>query len=236
VLPLLTNTWLAVWVNGWWTVVYLLAAVLHLGHLQGGTAWTRLWHASHVAMALGMINMLCSGPNASTDIIVGELFVAAVVTSLVGLMVAMIRRLRSLVMAGLITVVELAAMGYMFAPSTYRSTLPTVLLAGWFLIDTLGYAYGYIGIDVVAPTGSRARLYGSDGVDAAVGCGTDTPDAGPASDTAPSGRQVRAPRQSATSLSMRISMAAASVGVTYMLLLIQFAHSAGSPVATMPGM
>lgn len=159
------STWTPAWLGAAWTLVY--AAVLvnharHVWHLRGTHRW---WHLSHVVMALGMIDMFVPTHTMPVGEDAGEtVFAVAAVVAAAAAAVQLLRGAGYLLW--LITIVDLAAMSYMFAMISDRSAPVTLVLVAWSLIEAALWAGGW-GI----------RLFGARVADQASGMCEDAPSA-----------------------------------------------------------
>jgi hypothetical protein len=132
---------LPVWVGVTWTATFLAALSLHVWHMVTTPGRARVWHAAHVLMATGMIDMYWPGhPRFGAG---GAVFAVAV-AGVLAMMVADLSRPARVVGRWLITAVDLAAMVYMFAAMSHPVEAVTTALVLWFGIEALGWAFGLL--------------------------------------------------------------------------------------------
>jgi hypothetical protein len=135
--------WLAVAL----AVLLVLVALYHVRHLvtaPGG----RLWHAAHILMAAGMVDMLLPLRTMPVPGIAGEIvFGAAALTAAgigagiaAGIGAARWRTARPSAVVALVTAADLAIMVYMFAVPSGGDVWLTYLLCGWLTLETAYWA------------------------------------------------------------------------------------------------
>jgi hypothetical protein len=221
------------WAGSGWTVICLLTVVLHLGHLSDLRGRARLWHGAHVLMGLGMMAMFwpVGGVTPGGQHVAEAVFGAALAGLLIGTVVDLARR-RRVTIVWWTTAVELVGMSYMFAPASYRAPLPTATLVGWFLVEAVGWAGGWL--HLVSPS-TRSPRVASDRAERADPVESDDPPR-VSVEAGRSGGPLRPRRTSAMALPVRISMALMSIGAAYMLVVMQFAADRGPASVPMPGM
>ncbi len=123
-------------------VVSLLVVVPHLRHVASTAGQHRWWHAGHIVMALGMVQMFLLGMgNPGVDNAMGGLFIAIAFTVLV---VAVWCRTREGVVNPLwiATALDMAAMAYMYAPQGLRPAPVTWLVIAYLLVQAIAWATG----------------------------------------------------------------------------------------------
>ena len=154
-----SSTWIPGWAGLTWVLVYAAIATWHLVHLTTMAGVSRLWHAAHVLMAAGMIDMfwpwggMPAGPGAGEAVFAA----AAVAAGFLALVTVTASRGRPVRGLWLLTAADLAVMVYMFALMSLRYlVVVTVLLAGWQLAEAAAWAAGRLGRGHV--TGLRVSL------------------------------------------------------------------------------
>jgi hypothetical protein len=137
------NGWLPLWLRLGAVAAFVVVAAVHLWHLRAAAARVRAWHIGHVVMALGMIAMFAPGGMGLVPAAAGETVFA--VTAVLALMVAIVRfasRHRDWLWP--FTVVDHAAMIYMFALVTPRLGWLTWLFVVWFVVQAAGWLSGWL--------------------------------------------------------------------------------------------
>jgi len=210
----MSSSWIPAWAGLAWLLIYAVIAAGHAGHLAAAERSVRLWHAAHVLMALGMIDMFWPGGVMPVGSGAGQALFgggAAVVVAAIAVAAA---RGRPAGRIWVLTAADLAVMAYMFALSSVRYLIVlTVILAAWQLAEAIAWASGYL-----SPAVAHAPVAAA---------------AGPGAITVPrpasSGHNGRA---------LRASLALMNLGMAYMLVAIQFgmAGMAGPGMPGMPGM
>lgn len=184
-------------------VAYGAVLVVHLWHLRSAAVEVRLWHAGHVLMALGMIDMVAPGSAMVVPASVGRFVFTAVAAAVAvgSVAVVWLRRISGLWPAATL---DLAAMAYMFAmPGIGGSWLPW-LLTVWFAVQALAWAAGWL-----RPMGCHEGRAGGSVPSSTVG-------AVPA-------RAVDRDREH----SLRITLTVMQAGMAYMFLAVQVGMGAG---------
>lgn len=140
------NSWIPYLAGVVWTAAFTLVAVVHLGHAVVMPGRHRLWHAGHILMAIGMLVMFWpSQPLLGMPARAG-IWTCTVVAVLFafGLVAAWRRGARPGVL-WLISVVDFAAMAYMFTMMSAQLVWLSVVAAVWFAAQTIGWATGWLG-------------------------------------------------------------------------------------------
>jgi hypothetical protein len=136
------NGWLPLGLRVSAVVVYGAVVVVHFWHLRVAELRERVWHAAHVLMALGMIDMFA--PTREL-IVAGDLgkwvFAVAAVSTLAYVAAAVVRS-ESLGWLWLAAAADLAAMVYMFVTPIAGFAWLTWVLAGWTALQALGWLTG----------------------------------------------------------------------------------------------
>jgi len=205
----MASTWVPAWAGVAWLAVYAVIAGGHLSHLARAGGGERAWHATHVLMAAGMIDMFWPGGSMPVGSAAGQaVFAAAAAVAAAGIAVAAARR-RPAGRLWVLSAADLAVMYYMFALSSVRYLIAfTVLLAAWQAAEALAWASGYLS---PAPAAVLAAGGGGGAVAA------------------------RRPGSGGHSgLAVRVGLAVMSLGMGYMLLAMQFGMP--NPGPAMPGM
>jgi hypothetical protein len=204
----MTNSWLPPTLRVLAVVGYAAIVAVHLWHLRAGAARERTWHTTHVLMALGMIDMFAVRSQATVATQIGKLVFAVAAAAILAYVAAVVLRGQRLGWLWPATAAALAAMAYMFAIPIPGFTWLTWLLVGWLTLDALGWLTG------VLPSAA---------------------DLG-AADTEAGGATPAAYRSSTHHLSVRVSLAAMSLGMAYMFLAMTFGMASPPAMAPMPGM
>lgn len=259
---MVASSWIPAPVGVVWAVLFALVVLVHVGHAVVMPGRHRRWHASHVLMAAGMLVMFLPTEGMLVPAQVGVWVFALAAGGLAGGLV--VARLRGAALGPLwiASVVDLAAMAYMFAMMSTRVAWLSGLAAAWFIVQALGWATGWLGRvlehgglgDTTAPTHRAGTAIGSpdrepdslatseaqprEGVQGRRGSGSAVLVAGAAVRSrvaAVCDRVVDGGRRDWT---VRLTLTAMSVGMAYMLLAMQFGVNtmAGMSSAGMPGM
>lgn len=229
----MVNTWLPNWVGVVWAMVFAVIVVAHVWHIIVTTGRHRLWHCAHVLMALGMIVMFIPTGHTVVSSEFGEVVFGVAATAVVGLLVADPLRGGTAGRLWMVTVVDLAAMVYMFAMMTTRLVWLTIPLVIWFVLQATGWATGRLytavnhgGLGASQPRPARAL----GGVGAArrppAGSPRDQPHQAPEAHSHDTG-------SSAHRSVISITLALMALGMAYMLVAMQFGMSV---MGSMPGM
>ncbi|NMH97550.1 DUF5134 domain-containing protein [Pseudonocardia acidicola] len=227
----MASTWLPSWLGYSWTAVFAVILIVHVWHAAVLAGRHRLWHGVHVLMAAGMIVMFL--PTARMVVPAGF---GAMVFGLAAVVVAGLRlgaRVRGETVGGLwlATVVDLAAMAYMFTLASFRVLWLTIALAAWLIVEAAGWASGrlYTVLEQGGLGGARtAPVPASVPSDAASGsAGPGLPGA------AARPRPAVVVHGTVHATWIRVTLALMALGMAYMLLAMQFGMGA---MAGMPGM
>jgi DMSO/TMAO reductase YedYZ heme-binding membrane subunit len=220
-----TGSWLPAWLGIVIVVALCLIVAVHASHLARTTPRRRPWHAAHIVMALGMIDMFLPMRHMPVGAGVGEAVFGVAALVIVWIMLAEWTRGRGIGLLWVITMVDLALMTYMFAMPGTRLKWLSVLAIAWFAVEATWWS-----------TGRLARLvdrggFGYEGdLSVPVGAEANDPRAlpeQPASETA-------VPMHGAL---LRVSLCVMCLAMAYMLVVMQFAMSgSGGGGGSMPGM
>lgn len=240
------------------TAVFVVIGAVHIWHLVVMGVRHRVWHGVHVLMAVGMVVMFWpTGRAMLVPPAVGVwVFAVAAVLLAVGL-VAAYARAAGVGVLWLVSMVDLAAMAYMFAMMSTPVGWLSVLAAVWFAGQALGWAAGWLGLvlehrglgEAVPPTHDTL---GSPGPGPTATGPSSTPVLRPGvaavSMTATATSSTPPPKAAAApgggrvvdggtrDWSVRVSLALMSLGMAYMLLAMQLGMPMMDPAAGMPGM
>lgn len=239
----MANPWLPTWLVLAWTAVFAMIVAVHLWHVAVMTGRDRLWHWAHVLSATGMIVMFLP-VDAAVPYRAGVAIFAMAAMIVTGLLGREVARRRSLGRLWPATVIDLAAMAYMFAMMSTRVVWLTVPLVGWFLLQVAGWSTGRLctalaagGLGGPQPTLAAAApaahtvIPGATGGPrggAAMGAGLQRAGLQEASLHPVPGRDRHHSRAHRTAI--RFTLALMSLGMAYMLLAMQLG------MATMPAM
>lgn len=194
-------TWAAVLV----TVLLLAVLAVHLRHVVALEGRHRMWHGVHVLMAAGMVVMVAPTQVPLLPAPAGAAGYGVAAAILLGLVVTVPVPPQRIGALWLVSVLDLAAMAYMFALPALGIAWVTVLLALWFVVQAVGWL----------TAGLLAAL--DDG-----GLGTPLPPAAAAR------RSVAAPSRPATThttssrVVLRLSLGFMAAVMAAMLLAMQF--------------
>lgn len=219
------NAWIPTPVAVVWLILFALIAFTHIVHAANLPGRFRLWHSCHVFMAAGMMIMFWPAePLAGMPAGIGiwsYLIAAGVLMLCVAIAWWRSSQLETL---WLVSVVDFAAMAYMFAMSMFVAWL-SLLAATWFIAQTIAWASGLPGrIDAASGVASRTQTD-------AISPSTTKP---PASDlkVSDASANASAPDPAKTGLvqlpggrhdwSVRITLALMAAGMAYMILAMQF--------------
>lgn len=261
------NAWLPPLAGTVWAGLFVLVALVHLGHVAVMSARHRCWHAGHVLMAAGMVVMFWPGGSMLVPAPVGVgIYAVATATPAVAVVLARARGNRVGVL-WLVTVLDLAAMVYMFAMMSHRVAWLSVAAAVWFAAQAVGWAGGWLGAvlergglgEPVPAThaGSAAAAAGMAGNGAAEQVrvpqvGSENPPVAQAGGSGAGSGAVTATLTATTvatavrrgvsrvvdggrrDWSVRVTLTVMAVGMSYMLLAMQFGISAMPSMS--PGM
>jgi hypothetical protein len=197
--------------------------VVHLYHVIVVTGRERLWHGVHVLMATGMIVMFAPTDRVVVLNVVGGVVFAVTAVTLAGRLVWQRAHRHHIGKLWLVAVIDLAAMVYMFAMMDVRLLWLTVPLVGWFVVQATGWSTGWLctvlthgGLGGLQPTPAVSALTARTATGAS---GEHAHDVSGHTDHDASHRTIT-----------RAALALMSVGMAYMLIIMQFG------VATTPGM
>jgi hypothetical protein len=216
-----TNAWLPTWFRALATVVFVLVAAAHVRHARHGDREARVWHAGHVVMALGMIDMTLPLDRLPVPAMVGEAIFASCTVCALGIGLAQLGRHRRC-LPWVLSAVGHAGMLGMFAMPRAGFDLLIWVLAGWFALEAVGWLTGVLpSLDAPAPVPLRVAGLRRDPTlrparaSGAVGVAERTV-------AAPTAVAVRNRRQPA----LRITLALMALGMAYMLVAMQLGMSA----------
>jgi len=141
-----TSAWIPAPAAGSAVAVFVVILAVHLRHLAVKGGRRRTWHAGHVLMALGMIVMfLPTGHRMVVSSTLGVGFFTGAAVLLAGALLVAKARGTTLGPLWLLSVVDLAAMAFMFATMSTSVTWLSVLAAVWFVGQAFGWAGGWLG-------------------------------------------------------------------------------------------
>jgi Domain of unknown function (DUF5134) len=138
------NTWLPVGVRGAAVIAYAAIVVVHAWHMRNPALRVKVWHATHVLMAVGMIYMFAPTGRFMVAAHIGQaVFAAAVLGTFAYVAVGVVRgeRLGWLWPA---TATDLAAMVYMFAAPIPEFRWLTGIFVGWSTLQAVGWLTGVL--------------------------------------------------------------------------------------------
>jgi hypothetical protein len=211
------GSWVPTWLAVAWSAVFAGVLAVHLAHLLVMGTRSRLWHAGHVLMAAGMLDMYWPGAPIGIGERTGERGFAVAAVAAVGVAVIDVTGGRFTWLWS-IAALDFAVMATMFAPTSQRWWVLSVLLASWCGLEALGWASGALS-DVVAPDGlvlaeqSRADPRREEAV------------AGDRLATSVLTATTAAPKRIVHAWSTRVTLTLISAGTAYMLLAMQFGAS-----------
>lgn len=219
-MTMMTTAWLPTWFRALATALFVLVAAAHVRHARHGDREARAWHAGHVVMALGMIDMTVPLGRPPVPAMVGEVIFASCTVCALGIGLAQLGRHRRC-LPWLLSAVGHAGMLAMFAMPRAGFDLLTWVLAGWFALEAVGWLAGVLpSLDAPAPVTLRVAGLRRD------------PTLLPARSSGPVGVldrtaaptvvAVRNRRQAA----LRITLALMALGMAYMLVAMQLGMSA----------
>jgi hypothetical protein len=197
----LLPTWLGVLM----TVVFLAIFLNHLRHALESSAQRRLWHAGHVAMALGMAFMFIPAsldPFAVTPVFWQATFVGVLVL-LAGWLARQALLQRSASGLWVLLAIESWAMLYMWSPGAMQTPLSWLLIAYLAAESGLWTTGRVLGVD--------RDFLPSGGYDFAGGRGEGV-------------LRVAATTTLACERDLRVTMTAMTLGMAYMVFAMQAMH------------
>lgn len=235
----MTSSWLPTWAAALWTVAFLVVAAVHCFHAAVMAGRARVWHAAHVLMALGMVDMYWPAPSQRIGQVGGQwafalLFVAAIASITIDA-----RRRHPPVWLAAMTSLSLLAMSYMFVMASHRDEVVSLVLTAWFAVEAVGWLSGALsgvawrsglGLPVRNP-GPRPVL-----VPARVARDAHEVAAVEAEPRRIEQRMELAIHDPVFSMPMRLSLTLMSVGMGYMILVMQFGGAFTATMPPMPGM
>lgn len=254
------NAWVPPVAGAVWTgLLFVLVALVHLGHVVVMAGRHRCWHAGHVLMAAGMVVMFWPAGSMLVSAPVGMgIYAAATATLALGVVLAKARGARVGVL-WLVSVVDLAAMVYMFAMTSHRLLWLSVTAAVWFGAQAVGWAGGWLGgvlergglgepvpathagsapaAAEVSGSGAAEQVrtrYGASESPPAAPAGGSGAGSGAATATLTGTAVVTVVRRGVSRVvdggprdwSVRVSLTVMAVGMSYMLLAMQFGMTA----------
>lgn len=237
----MSSSWLPTWLGLAWTMVFLVVLAVHLGHLWSMRGRARAWHAAHVLMALGMVDMYRPAERMLIGRVGGvAVFTAAAVLVAVLALVDGVRNGRWNRLWA-VSAVDLALMAWMFQMMQTRVQVVTILATAWFVMETVGWATGRLlpAHDTTVQAATTAQPAGgvAEPAEPALSGG------GVATMTRPAARQAEPGTAPDTGwhgrlhqLSLRITLPAMSLGMAYMFLATQYGGMAGAMGMGIPGM
>lgn len=153
----MSNSWLPTWLGAAWTVVFVVVLLVHLGHLFQMTGRARGWHATHVLMAFGMIDMVWPQHSVLVGRVGGvAVFTVAAVAVAVFAVVDGVRHGRWNRLWA-ISALDLALMAYMFQLTASTVQVLTLLATAWFVVEAVAWATGQL-LPRTAHTGRVAEV------------------------------------------------------------------------------
>lgn len=146
-MSMMVNTWLPVWLRVVASGAFAVVLLIHVRHLRTAGPRGRVWHAGHVLMALGMLDMVAPTTSMLVPAWAGEVIFAGAALAVAGFALseffrAELARGRRLGWLWPVVGVDLAAMVWMFAMPAPRLGWLTGLLVGWFALQATGWATG----------------------------------------------------------------------------------------------
>src|ERR1700733_4812056 len=196
---------LPAWLGAVMTVVFLAIFLNHLRHALESSAQRRVWHAGHVAMALGMAFMFVPAsldPLAVTPVFWQATF-AGVLVLLAGWLARQALLQRSASGLWVLLAIESWAMLYMWSPGAMQTPLSWLLIAYLAAESGLWTTGRVLGVD--------RDFLPSGGYDFAGGRGAGV-------------LRVTATTTLACERDLRVTMTAMTLGMTYMVFAMQVMH------------
>lgn len=136
------SPWLPSWLGLAWATIFAVILIAHLWHIVVMTGRDRLWHSVHVLMALGMIVMFAPTGRMIVPSRVGVAVFAASAVAVACLFVWEYAYRHNIAQLWAASVIDLAAMVYMFAMMFTRVLWLTILLAVWLVLQAAGWVTG----------------------------------------------------------------------------------------------
>jgi Domain of unknown function (DUF5134) len=138
------NGWLPLGLRVSAVVVYAVVVVVHLWHLRASTLRERVWHATHVLMALGMIDMFAPTRQLIVAAEPAKLVFAVAAVATLAYIAALVVRGERLGWLWPALAADSAAMAYMFVMPIPGFTWLTGVLVGWFALQAAGWVTGWL--------------------------------------------------------------------------------------------
>lgn len=191
-----------------WAGAFGLLFVVHLDHAESMTGQHRLWHAGHALMALGMLVMFLPTPTMVVPPLLGAVVFLGAAVGLVVVLVVVLLRGADVGLLWLITMIDLVWMAYMFDAMHRPAGAWSLVGAVWFLAQAFTCGGGRPGL-VLGPGLGRTSPLG----------------AAPVVATRRAGGDAVMVLDLTYRKTMRLSMTVMALGMTYMLLAMQFGTS-----------
>ncbi|BCJ34162.1 hypothetical protein Athai_16650 [Actinocatenispora thailandica] len=230
----MTNAWLPTWLKVLATTLFVIVAVAHAVHLRHGSRESRVWHAGHVLMALGMIDMSLPLSRTPVPAVVGEaVFATCTVLALGAGLVQLGRHRRCL--PWLLAAVSQAGMLCMFAMPVAGFVLLIWVLIGWFGLEAVGWIAGVLP-SLDAPARIAIRVAGLRLEPAPVPASAGAAAVGVVDRTAT--EPAAGASRDRHDLALRATLALMALGMAYMLLAMQLGmpHPSSTENGGMTGM
>jgi uncharacterized membrane protein len=196
---------LPVWLGVVMTVVFLVIFINHLRHALESSGQRRVWHAGHVAMALGMAFMFV--PGSLDPFAVAPVFWQATFVGVLMLLAGWLARQAFLQRGAsglwVLLAIELWAMLYMWSPGAMQTPLSWLLIAYLAVESGLWTTGRVLGVD--------RDVLQSGGYDFAGGRGAGV-------------LRVAATTTLACERDLRVTMTAMTLGMAYMVFAMQVMH------------
>lgn len=138
------NRWLPSWLGVAASAVLAGVVIVHLWHLIAVPAMVRVWHGTHVLMALGMIDMFLPTAKPIVPARIGQITFGVAALTVLGFVVTGLLRGRRVWWLWPVVGVDMAGMLYMFALPAAGTGWLSVLLVGWFVLQAVGWASGVL--------------------------------------------------------------------------------------------
>lgn len=130
------------WVRFLWVVAFVAIVAIHVGHAWPMGGQRRVWHVAHALMAIGMIDMFLR--HGIGDVPRGA-WEAIFAVAAAGGAAWVVRGPRPVNGLWAISIIDLAAMVYMFALPGAAIPLLTYLLAGYFGAEAVAWSTSLLG-------------------------------------------------------------------------------------------